>query len=238
MTSTPLVDLLRDPNRWKRQTALQLLADRRDASVLPQLKKVLSSETGNLPIEALWAFNRLAPLDDTFSLQLLRHEDPYVRAWTVRLICDAKEVSSRLTEELRDMAIREPHVEVRSQLACSARRLPAAPGLAIVGQLLRRDEDVGDIHLPLLLWWDIEAQSTKSREAVLAMFADESLWQRKIVHEHVLERLMRRYALSGTRVDLLACAQLLRLAPTMEDAQPDEGFRASVRRAIARRLAK
>ena len=64
----------------------------------------------------------------------------------------------------------EPDVEVRSQLACSAKRLPARDALPIVRALLARSEDADDIHLPLLLWWAIEAKVGTDPEAVLALF--------------------------------------------------------------------
>jgi len=51
------------------------------------------------------------------------------------------------------------------------------------------------------------------REAVLNLVADRPLWDRPLVREQILERLIRRYAASGTRQDLLTCARLLELAP-------------------------
>src|SRR5262249_53329355 len=38
-------------------------------------------------------------------------------------------------------------------------------------------------------------------------------WRHPLVRDHVLHRVMRRYAQSGTRKDLLTCAQLLKQAP-------------------------
>src|SRR5262249_49941462 len=107
----------------------------------------------------------------------------------------------------------EPDVEVRSQLACSARRLPTQVALPIVRALLSRDHDAGDIHLPLLLWWAIEAKVTTDPESGLAMFGDREVWDRSIVREAVAERLMRRFATAGARPDLARCARLLALAP-------------------------
>ena len=52
----------------------------------------------------------------------------------------------------------EPNIEVRSQLACSAKRLPARDALPIVRALLAHSEDADDIHMPLLLWWALEAK--------------------------------------------------------------------------------
>ena len=113
----------------------------------------------------------------------------------------------------------ETDVEVRSQLACSARRLPAPDALPIVRALLARSEDAGDIHMPLLLWWAIEAKAGTDPDAVLAMFEDRSVWSLPIVSRTVTERLMRRFAASGTRADLDRCTRLLSMAPKPEDAK-------------------
>jgi putative heme-binding domain-containing protein len=107
----------------------------------------------------------------------------------------------------------EPNVEVRSQLACSAKRLPSRDALPIVRALLARSEDAADIHLPLLLWWAIESQVASDPEAVLALFQDRSTWELPIVRTTIQERLMRRLAAAGTRPDLARCARLLALAP-------------------------
>jgi putative membrane-bound dehydrogenase-like protein len=215
--STPeLVELLRHENKWFRRTALRLLGDRKDRSAIPLLEKMLAGPKGQDALEALWGLNLSGGFDDTLALRTLEHKDPYVRLWTVRLLGDEKKVSPQIARKLIEMARTEPHVEVRSQLACSAKRLPAADGLPIVRNLLARDEDVDDIHLPLLLWWAIEAKCASDRERVVALFEDSAVWRLPLVQTHILHRLMRRYAQAGTRKDLLTCARLLQLAPDAE----------------------
>jgi putative membrane-bound dehydrogenase-like protein len=213
-----LVARLSDPNRSVRQTVQRLLIDGRDAEAVPALRALLET-SGQTALEALWVLHSLTGLDDQTCLQTLQHANPLVRQWTVRLTCDDGEISSRINEELKELARNESDLHVRGQLASSARRLPAAGGLPIVAQLLRHDEDAGDIHQPLLLWWAVEAKCETDRELVMALLADRSLWDTKIVKEHLLERLMRRYAASGTRRDLLLCADLLRQAPSSDHAQ-------------------
>lgn len=213
--STPeLVEVLRHPNKWQRRTALQLLGDRKDKTAIPHLLKLLDSANGQDALEALWGINLSGGLDDTLALRTLGHPDAHVRLWTVRLLCDAKKISPVLAAKLAELAQVDPHVEVRSQLACSARRLPAADGLPIIRNLLARDEDVGDIHVPLSLWWAVESWCEKDRDRVLAMFEDSTTWRLKMVETHILHRVMRRFAQAGTRKDLVTCARLLKLAPS------------------------
>jgi putative membrane-bound dehydrogenase-like protein len=236
LTSAELIERLKHENKWVRQTVLRLLADRRDKSVVPALRKMLSVSTGQTALEALWALNLSGGLTEKLAVDAMTHKDPYVRAWTVRLLCDVRMVSHSIAQLLVVLSAVEPHVQVRSQLACSAKRLPAHYGLAITAALLARDEDAGDIHLPLLLWWAIEANCQNDRLAVLALFEQSPLWDRKIVREQILHRLMQRFAAAGSRADLLTCAQLLRLAP--HDAgkkQLMRGFEAAFKgRSLAR----
>jgi len=211
-TAAQLLTALQSPNRWRRQTALRVIGDRHDASLLPALQKLLDSGNAQTSLEALWAINLSGGFNEDFALNALQHSDPYVRAWTVRLLCDDHQVSDRVAAQLASIAQTEPHVEVRSQLACSARRLPVQQCLPVVKELLARSEDVGDGHLPLLLWWAIE-QHAGQQQQVLAMFASKQTWQLPMVSQHILQRLMRRYAAEGKRASLLACAELLRLSP-------------------------
>jgi putative heme-binding domain-containing protein len=218
--STPeLVALLADESRWVRQTALRLIGDRKDRSIIPSLKKLLAEKTGQLALEALWALNLSGGLDESTSLTCLAHADPYVRLWTVRLLGDSNRVPAGTATRLAGMARKEPHVEVRSQLACTARRLPAADGLRIVRELLWRDEDVQDLHLPLLLWWAVEAKAESDRDAVVKLFSEKAVWKLPMVEQHLLERVMRRYAQAGTQEDLRTCAKLLNMAPEATHAK-------------------
>jgi putative heme-binding domain-containing protein len=212
-SSDDLVEKLSDPNRSIRQTALRILADRRDRSTIPALQGRIEGGTAQAALEALWALNLVGGLDEKTALKTLEHEDPYVRLWTARLLCDAREVSPPVAARLARRAKVEPNVEVRSQLACSAKRLPAHESLPIVAALLAHGEDAKDIHLPLLLWWAVEAKATTDPEAVLALFRDPGFWDLPIVSRTIEERLMRRFAAAGSRKDLERCAELLSLAP-------------------------
>jgi putative heme-binding domain-containing protein len=118
-----------------------------------------------------------------------------------------------LAPKVTELARGESSVFVRSQLASSARRLPAAEGLPIVQALLQHDEDAGDIHVPLLLWWAIEAKCANDRAAVLDLFRESNLWRTRIAEETILSRLMKRFALAGAQKDYRTCTELFRLAP-------------------------
>lgn len=219
LSTRQLIDLLGHENRWMRQTALRLIGDRKDRAVIPQLRQLLRDSQGQLALEALWALNLSGGLDEAQALAALDHADPFVRLWAVRLLGDNRQVAPALAARLTVLAEREASVDVRSQLACSARRLPGRDGLPILRKLLARDEDINDAHLPLLLWWGLEARAESDRELLLDLFQEAAMWRLPLVHKQILARLMQRYAQAGSRKDLLTCARLLQLAPGEEQAR-------------------
>lgn len=214
-TSAELIKLLKSDNKWTRQTVQRLLADRKDRYQYLNLRKLLAKSDGQSALEYLWALNHIR-FFETVALSTLKHRDPHVRAWTVRLLCDDNKVHISWAWQLAKLAERESYVEVRSQLACSARRLSTKHGMAIVHSLLQHSEDVSDPHMPLLLWWAIEAHCGKDPESVISLFKNKKTWSLPLVKQVILERLIRRFAQAGTRRDLLMAAKLFEYAPGKE----------------------
>src|SRR5262249_21619764 len=155
LSSKELIALLSHANDWYAREARRILAERRDPAIIPDLKKQIADHKGQLALESLWALYVSGGLDDTFALTALQHANEDVRAWTVRLLGDARKVSPEVLSRLIELAKQEPSPVVRSQLACSAKRLPGPDCLALVRELLTHKEDVDDPHIPLLLWWAI-----------------------------------------------------------------------------------
>ncbi len=213
LSSEGLVQLLSHTNKWFRQEALRLLGDRKDHSLIPELTDMVRTNTGQLALESLWALNLSGGLTEPAALQPLEHSDPFVRLWTVRLLADEGALSTAVAARVLTLAKREENVEVRAQLACSAKRLPAPQALPLIHGLLEHHEDVSEKRLPLLIWWALEAHCEADRSLILELFKDSRVWQLPMTKTHILQRLMQRYALSGTRQDLVTCAQLLRMAP-------------------------
>ena len=217
MKPTELAHALEAKNRWTRQMALRLLASNLDKEATDQLEKQLQHSVGQPALEALWALHRAGQLDERELERATAHRDPHVRLWAVRLLGDRTEISHETAQALMKLSAAETHIEVRSQLASTAKRLPAAQGLPIVRNLLGHDEDAEDIHIPLLLWWAIEAKAESDTDAVLALLKGQDFWKSKIVRGAILERLMKRYAMLGTQSSYRICARILSLAPGLEE---------------------
>jgi putative heme-binding domain-containing protein len=230
LPSDALVTLLSDPNNWLVDRARRVLADRRDANVIPRLTEmVFHSADDHLALEAFWALYVSGGFNDAIALQTLEHRNPAVRRWTVRLLGDERKVSSPIARRLAELAANDTDVLVRSQLASTAKRLPATDGLPIVERLLVRDEDANDPHVPLLLWWAVEAHAIESRDQVMSFFTSPEAWKSALSRDVVLVRLVRRYAAEGTESSLGDCARLIDSAPSMHLKRPliaslDEGL--------------
>ncbi|HEX8039287.1 MAG TPA: dehydrogenase, partial [Chryseosolibacter sp.] len=209
-----LVAVLSNKNRWFRQQALVKFGDRRDPTVIPALRKLIDQDDGQLALEGLWALNLSGGFEEQTALRCLRHPDPFVRLWAVRLTGDDWKTSDSLGVALARLAAEESNAEVRSQLAATARRLPSDAALPIIRNLLRHDDST-DPDIPLQIWWALES-TTSHPEAVLALFNDKSLWQNKTVSTTLLGRLIQRYAMQSDSAGFAACARLIRQAPSLE----------------------
>ena len=86
-----------------------------------------------------------------------------------------------------ELAATEPDAMVRSQLASSGQRWEADDALPILGRLARRDEDVGDPHIPNLLWWAFERQLRQDRDAVVELLCTTEMQRAPLVEQALLE---------------------------------------------------
>ena len=219
-SSRELVELLAHANDWYARAARRILSERRDRSIIPALTKLaLESQDERLALEGLWSIYVTGALDEPLAAAALGSPHQYVRAWTVRLLGDARMVSPRLQEQLVAIAREDKSVVVRSQLACTAKRLPADAALAIVEPLLGHDEDVDDVHLPLLLWWAIEDKAISDTPRVLKLVESPAAWRAPLTSRTIIERLARRFTAEGSDEGFASLAQLLRLAPNQSDTQ-------------------
>ncbi len=212
--SSQLVETLRHTNQWFRETALRLLADRRDASVVAPLKQWMVGGGDQLPLESLWALYLCGGLDEGTAVKALDHGHRHIVRWAVELLGDAGTVSPLIAQRLLTLATEQSMSIVPAQLACTARRLPADQALPLLRVLLSQSRHASDARVPLLCWWALESKCDSDRDAVLKLFADSPLWFEPMVEQHILGRLMRRYAAAGTRKDMLTCAKLFEQSPS------------------------
>ena len=266
-----LLALLFVNRSWINNASLQMLAERRPSDLAEHIFNQLDGSQSESAPRLLWALRAILGtnwanqstwvalgVESNFVGRLLWQPNEQLRLWMIQFAGDEGRTTSETATALSDLATTETNLEVRAQLACTAKRLPAAAALPIVRNLIlsstrvapqtadaepaerrtpiRRDptpanragsesgapvqqDDSRDPRLPLLLWWAIESKCESDRDAVLKLFEDSPLWTRPIVEQHLLDRLMRRFAAAGTRKDLLTCARLLQLSPDAEHSR-------------------
>lgn len=220
LSSGELVEWLGHGNSWYVRRARRILAERRDTAVLPKLRKlVLESDNDQLVLEALWAIHGIAGLDEELARHAIRHRSPPVRSWAIRLLGDSRDVSPEIQAQLTRLAQTEPSPVVRSQLASTCRRLPAQEALPVLWQLLLREEDQDDPHIPLLLWWAVESKATVAQDQLVDLLTAPEAWRAPLVRQVILGRLMRRYAAEATEPSLHACTRLMATTPDESDRQ-------------------
>ena len=214
LSSQQLVDVLSSSNAWQVRRARRILAERRDKQVIDQLRTLSQNpDNPSLALQTLWTLNTLGAFDQNRESSLLTHQDPHIREWTIRLIGDQGQVTDENWQKLLSIAKTDTSPTVISQLASSAKQLPAKQSLALVRALLDRSEFRNDPHIPLLLWWALERNAVSHSDEVLQVFTRPEDWQNPFLREVILGRLMRRYAGEGSNESLVACARLLATAP-------------------------
>lgn len=215
LSSAELVSYLGSSNNWYVSKARRILSDRRDASVIPALRDMALQTTNySLALQGLWGLYVSGGFNDSLAAKFLAHPNPVVRRWTVRLLGDDNHVSRKISSLLAQMAGTDPDADVRSQLASTAKRLPATDGLPVVKNILARNLDEQDPFIPLLLWWAVEAHSVSAMDQTLDVFAAKEAWDMPMARHVIMEKLMRRYASEGGVSAYGACARLLASART------------------------
>ena len=158
-TPAQLVAALSHPNGWHRDKAQQLLVQRRDVSVVPQLKQLAAqSPDWRSKLHALWTLDGLEALEPDLVQKSLADKSPDVRAAAVRLserwLTDANSPMAAAVLKMGD----DPSWTVRRQLAASIGELPDAARLEPAAQLLTKYGSD-----PILV--DVTVSGLKGREA-------------------------------------------------------------------------
>jgi hypothetical protein len=102
-------------------------------------------------------------------MEQLASPHEYVRAWTVQLAAEDREVSGPMLGKWAAMAKEDASPVVRLYLASALQRLPAESRWAVLEGLLAHEEDAADPNLPLLYWYAMEPLVPKDPARALAL---------------------------------------------------------------------
>ncbi|MBS0266484.1 MAG: c-type cytochrome [Planctomycetes bacterium] len=221
-TSAELLPLLKSSNDWQVQRVRRILAERHEASLWPDLAELArQTDSADIALQGLWALHGSGGLDAELAALLMQHPSEHVRAWTVRLLGDRRQIGAHLARRMAELAATDSSVQVRAQLAATAKRLPGAQALPIALGLLDLNADAGDPFVPLLIWWALEDKALEQRAALVAEFSKPASWLNGMKRANAF-RLLRRYAAAGTTDGYEACTDLVDSVPL---AYRDEAWR-------------
>lgn len=170
-------------------------------------------------VRLLWDLHVTAGINDEDGLKLLGNKFEYVRAWTIQLLCEDKNVSPEILKEFNRLAREDKSPVVRLYLASALQRLPLENRWEILESLYAHPEDVTDHNLPLMIWYAAEPLATVDTKRALQMAEATQL-------PNILNFTVRRTAAIGTAgamgeiVDLLVAASQQSAAIPPEKNQP------------------
>ena len=208
-----LFGLFKSNIRLHRQIAIRLLKNRKlSSSDIKNLHQLLHSENPLVALNAIWAHQVTGNFNLKTAASALQSPHESVRSWSIRLAADHLEINESYKTALIRSIASEPSVHVRSQLAATARRVDPSFFAEIVQGLLYHGEDTGDKHIPLMIWWAVEANANQY-DALKVLLADASVWNQELTQDYIIERLAKRYAMSGKRDELEMLTWLFESAP-------------------------
>lgn len=216
LTNDELAELLGHRSQWYVRRARQELARRSPPMNFNERKRLidgfldtaLTDPDETAALERLWTLHNMGGMDERKIEKLLESPHAAVRAWTVRFLGEER-LTHEMAHRLDEFAEREPDISVRQELACLARKLPAAQALPIINANINRLIDHDDPYMPLLWWWAVEQHSLSGREEVMKRFTRPTLWKSRLGGDFLLPRLIRRYTAEGTYVGIDCVTKLL-----------------------------
>ncbi|KAA5539901.1 hypothetical protein FYK55_22935 [Roseiconus nitratireducens] len=131
-----------------------------------------SAESSPHRLRALWAMHVTGTLEGDRLRELLKHDDPYVRGWSIQLLTDPSAIDAFRPERAQgetvseyepstlqafaDLARHDPSPIVRLYLASATQRMRFEDRWPILEGLLTHEEDAQDPNLPRIYWFTIE----------------------------------------------------------------------------------
>jgi putative heme-binding domain-containing protein len=149
-----LIDRLRSPNGYFRETAQRLLSERSTANVKGKLEeRVLDDgEARKMRMQALWARVGCGPLDSDFEQKLLDHKDPGFRAWAIRAAGNAGKADEPVRAKIVAL-VKDEAPTVRLQAATAARKIEGIDAMPALLDALNSGGD--DRLIPHVVWQNL-----------------------------------------------------------------------------------
>jgi putative membrane-bound dehydrogenase-like protein len=214
--SAELAAYLGQEPEWHARRARRILQERgRNAGLEQDLRQRLRRSAGEVThCRALWALHGMGGLDEAMLRELLASPHEFVRAWSVQLALEDRQVEPATLAAFEELALRDPSPVVRLYLASALQRLPLEQRFELGARLADHAEDERDPNLPLLIWYGVEPLVGQDTRRALERFARAPLAR---VAQFAVRRAAAASSLHGELVRTLSQAEPAAL-PWMLDA--------------------
>lgn len=174
LSDLELVGLQLHRNEWFVTHARRILQERAAkgplAGVHEALRTILHDHADPMKrLRALWALHVTGGLDAAARRSLLDHPDEDIRAWTVQLSIEERNVDDATLAIFARLAQSDPSPVVRLYLAAGIRRLPPERRRAVLEGLVGHAEDALDPNLPLVIWYAAEPLAESDLPAAISL---------------------------------------------------------------------
>jgi putative heme-binding domain-containing protein len=190
-----LVERLKSPNIYYRETAQRLLAERNSADARPLLEKLVLDSTAphKARMHALWSLIGAGPLDKEFHLKLFKDADPTIRAWAVRAMGNQAKIAEKLGPAIERQLIAlggDSSPDVQLQIAIAAVKLnPGNPAGELLDVLARAGKDP---LIPAVVWQNLSPLLEDHADEILKKVAENEELRRSPEFAEFLPRLIER----------------------------------------------
>ena len=146
------------------------------SSVHAKLQSMQSNaKTVGKQLRALWALHVTHGITQENALSLLDDTEQYIRAWTIQLLAEDKNLSGVLRSKFAEMAKSEKSPVVRLYLASALQRMPYDQRWNILEPLSKYSEDKEDNNIPRMLWLALEPMVVEHPQKALQLAASSAL---------------------------------------------------------------
>jgi hypothetical protein len=213
--SEALVDLQLHRNDWYVRHARRILQERGpDPKVHARLKEILKTNPDvTRKLRAIWALHVTGGLGVRDKVELLDHENEYVRSWAVYLLVEEKQPPDEAIRRFAQLARQDPSALVRLYLASALQRVPVEKRWDVLAGLVGHAEDASDQNLPLMVWYAAEPMAELDMTRALSLAVESKL-------PRTFPFMVQRIAAMKTPEALRVLAE--RLARTSDPAQQAE----------------
>lgn len=145
-----LIELLSDPNVWRRRKARRILTERNLPAVVPTLEeKTLGPDENNGAMEALWTLIGMGRIEEAFLVKLLDQEEARFRAWGVYAAAEKGRVSEKVFRRIVELA-GDDSPDVRLQVAVASSRIDHPKAFDLLFRVMEQGE--ADPLIPHIVW--------------------------------------------------------------------------------------